>query len=244
MKPVIERFTLILTLLGAFGALLFSQNRPFVSIDEVLQAHGSWRLTPLSIQITGTSNRDGVTVPVQITATSQDEAVFQYGDQRKYVATPTAHFVADASRMTYEPTPSGFTQLDVTSVFLLTQLRQRRITVGEPERLASGDGVRVRVRGEGREWHYRRFEVVDQLDLYFGGTGLLEGISRTFYENEPRWQRTVAVRFGDYRETRGVLLPYRIERYQDGIVLETVVVDSYAFDVPAGTALFARGRMR
>jgi hypothetical protein len=110
--------------------------------------------------------------------------------------------------------------------------------------LGSGQSLRVRVRGQRSEWHFRRFEVADQLDLYVGSSGLLEGISRTFYENEPRWERTVAVRFGDYRETQGVLLPYHIERYQDGNLTETIAIDTYTFDVPAGAELFARGRMR
>jgi hypothetical protein len=228
----------------AFAAVLFSQDQPVFSIGDLLRAHGVWRVTPLSIQITGTSTRDGVTEPVQITATNREEVVFQYANRQKYVATPSAHFVADVSRMTYEPAPSGFAQLDVTGVFALTQLSLRRITIGKPERLGEGQSLRARIRGQRSEWHYRRFEVADQLDLYVGNSGLLEGISRTFYENEPRWERTVAVRFGDYRETQGVLLPYHIERYQDGKLTETIAIDTYTLDVPAGAELFARGRMR
>jgi hypothetical protein len=244
MNTISGRSIAILTLSMAFAAVLFSQDRPFFSIADLLRAHGVWRVTPLSIQITGASTQDGVTLPVQITATNRDEAVFQYANQRKYVATPTAHFVADGSRMTYEPAPGGFAQLDVTSVFALTQLSRRPITAGKPERLGEGQSLRVRLRGQRSEWHFRRFEVADQLDLYVGSSGLLEGISRTFYENEPRWERTVAVRFDDYRETQGVLLPYHIERYLDGKLTETIAIDTYTFDVPAGAELFARGRVR
>jgi hypothetical protein len=246
MKTLIERSVVVLSVLSLFAVALFSQNRALASLDEVLQAHGNWKVVPLSIQITGTSTRDGGTSPVQITATNQEEVLYQYGEEKKYVATPTSHFEADVSKMTQEPTPSGFAQLDVTSVFLLMQLRQRRITMGQPEavNLPSGPGTHVRIRGERSEWHYRRFKVPDQLDLYIDGNGLIEGISRTFYENEPRWERTVAVRFAEYRETRGVRLPYRIERYDENALIETIQVHSYAFDVPAGPGLFARGRVR
>jgi hypothetical protein len=246
MKILIERFLIVLSVLSLFAEALFSQSRGLVALDQVLQAHGSWQVVPLSIQITGTSTRDGGTSPVQITATNQEEVLYQYGSQRKYVATPAAHFEADVSTMTQEAAPSGFAQLDVTGVFLLTQLLQRRINIGPPEAatLPSGPGTHVRIRGERSEWHYRRFKVLDQLDLYIDNNGLIEGISRTFYENEPRWERTVAVRFSDYRETRGIRLPYRIDRYDEGALIETIHVDSYAFDVPAGPGLFARGRVR
>jgi hypothetical protein len=240
-----QRFLIMFSLLALGTIAMGAQGRPTLSIDQVLQAHGQWALAPRSVQVTGTSTTQSGASPVQITATNLEEVLLQY-ENRKHVATPTAHFQADSSRMALEPAPSGFAQLDITGVFFLLQLRQRSVTAtaAETVNLPSGPATRLRFRGDRKEWHYRRFEVPDQVDLYINAAGLLEVISRTLYEGEPRWERTMAVRFTDYRLTQGERLPYRIERYEDGRVTETIVVDRYEWDLPAATSLFARGRMR
>jgi hypothetical protein len=115
---------------------------------------------------------------------------------------------------------------------MLAQFTSRRLTITASERVPLADKqmvTRVRVRGDRTEVHYRRSLVPEQFDLYIADSGLLEGISRTYYDEEPRWKRTISVRFSDCRKTGTVMLPYRIEQYEDGRLAEAIVVDAYMF---------------
>jgi hypothetical protein len=86
--------------------------------------------------------------------------------------------------------------------------------------------------------------VEDKADIYVADSGLLTAISRTFYEEEPRFAYTLTYKFSEYRETDGVLLPYRIETYVKGNKTETLDVASYQFNVPAAASLVQPRRSR
>jgi hypothetical protein len=226
---------------------LFSEPAQYVALHEILQAHEAlpaWTIAPVSIQITGVSTRGGTAEPVTITATRYEEVLIQYGARERRVTTPSANFRADASKVTSEDTPGGFAQMDVTGLFLVAQLAERGAAVGAAEETASPGLRRITVWGNRSELHYRRFTVRDILDLYIDASGRLAGIVRQFYPDEPQYRHTVSLAFSDYRKTGGVLLPYRIERFLQGKSMETLTVEAYAFDVPAGRAMFAKRRMQ
>ncbi len=213
-------------------------------IQSLLKAHNAWPQPPASVRITATSTRDGVTEPLAITATRQEELLLEYGARRR-VATSNSQFEERGGKLLVDPAPPGFAQLDITSVFLLAQLAGRPVQI-ESLGPSSLEGVavrRVRIRGGRRQIHYRRHDVQDEAELYVNETGLLAGISRSFYANSP-FRVTLAFAFSDYRDTNGVLLPYRIAKYLKGRKIETISVISYLFDAPAAPALFEPRRLQ
>jgi hypothetical protein len=46
--------------------------------------------------------------------------------------------------------------------------------------------------------------------------------------------------FSDYRRINGLALPYRIDKYLDGLLRETILVDSIQVNVNLPTDLFER----
>lgn len=227
------------------GTTILAQAPPLQPLAQILQAHKAWANPPASIEITGRAIRGKVSEPIKITATRQEEVLTEYGGRRQ-VATATAHFHEDGAKFSRQPTPGGFAQLDATGVFFLAHLARKPVTTGrlESSRLLGAPVLRLRA-GAGRtEVHYLQIKVRDELDIYVGEAGLLAGISRSFYETQPRFSFTMALTFSDYRETNGVLLPYLIERFIKGHKVETIAVDRYAFDVAAAPALFEPRRGR
>ena len=218
---------------------------PAAALQGILRAHRAWTTPPASVQITGTLTRDKMTEPVKITATRQEEALVESGTAKR-VATTSVHFEDKQGKVTPLPTLSGFTQLDATSLFFLAQMAARPVTVAPavPAVTPGGPGQRIRVRSNRTEMHYGKIGVADEVDLYVGPGGLLTGLSRSFYESAPRFKFSHAYAFSDYKETNGILLPYRIERYLKGRNVETIVVTSYEFDVPAAPTLFSPGGRR
>jgi hypothetical protein len=191
--------------------------------------------------------RGSITEPIRITATSQEDALIEYGEKKR-VATKTSHFRDDGTKISREFTPAGFTQLDVTSVFWISQLSNMPLrTEASAKRTVSQEKAFQSVRlSSGRsEVHFSRYNVDDAFDLFITeDSGLLAGISRTFYAERPDFSFTYQTAFSDYREVGGVLLPYRIDRYMQGRLVETITVSQYAVDVPAPPPLFAPRRTR
>jgi hypothetical protein len=236
----------VVVLMLLFCTTLFSQRKQFVALHEILLAHRAlpaWRIAPVSIQISGVSTRGSTAEPVKITATRYEEVLIEYGTRERRVTTPSANFQAGAKAVAAE-TPGGFAQLDVTGLFLVAQLAERGVAVALAEESAPAGLRRIAVRGNRSELHYRRFTVHDALDLYIDTSGRLAGIVRQFYPDEPQYRYTVSLKFSDYRKTGEMLLPYRIERFLQGKTLETITVETYAFDVPVGPAMFAKRRVQ
>jgi hypothetical protein len=99
--------------------------------------------------------------------------VKQIGAQKE-VATRTRFFKDDGEKSVRQGTLSGFTQLDLTGVFLVAQLKARGVKTQAPERITfrSAPGWRIRVNGGRSEMHYRQMEVKDEFDLYVDDSGL------------------------------------------------------------------------
>jgi hypothetical protein len=227
----------------AIGTRAFAAQTP-QSLAQILQAHNAWLNPPVSVEITGTAARGGVSQPIKITATRLEEVLTETGTRRD-VSTSTINFSEDA-RFTRQPTPSGFAQLDVTGVFFLAHLARKTVTTGalESSRLGGAPALRLRARTGRSEVHYQQLKVRDEMDIYVTPSGLLAAIARSFYETQPRFRFTMTLTFSDYRATNGVLLPYRIERYIQDYRVETIIVERYAFDVATPSTLFEPRRGR
>jgi len=222
-----------------------SKNDAAPLLQSILIAHRAWATPPASIQIRGASVRGGTRQPVTITATQKEEAVIAYGSTKR-VATPSNQFQDDGQKSSFADVPSGFDQLDITGIFLISQMTRRYAKAGIPEVLNSpefpsskaGRVIRIHFSGGRTQTHFRQISVIDELDVLVAPSGLLAGIERTFYPEDSRLRYTVGYRFSDYRDTGGVLLPYRIDSTFKGNIEETIVVADYQVDVPATPSLF------
>ena len=88
--------------------------------------------------------------------------------------------------------------------------------------------------------------VNDEVDLFVNDSGVLVGLSRTFYKELPRFTVTQTYTFSDYRETGTgkVLLPYKIDRYLNGRNIESITAASYGTDVAPAKTLFEPTRKK
>ena len=175
------------------------------------------------------------TLPITITATNLEETVVEIG-AAKEVATPTRFFKDDGARSVRQNTPAGFAQLDITGLFLSSQLRNRQVKTSNPvpTTFRGSDAWRAYVEGNRSETHHRQLRVNDEFDVYVDNLGLLLAIERTFYKELPLFTSTMTLVFSDHRATSdGSILPHRIERYVKEDKVETILVSSYTFDVQA-----------
>jgi hypothetical protein len=221
---------------------MLSQTPPAAAsglLQQILGAHRAWTATPNSVRIIGTVTRGATTETLKITATKQEEALVESGSTKRISTLSTGSQNKDG-KVTGLPTLDGFAQLDATSVFFLSQLAAKSLTVSAPipAVMPGGAGQRIHVQGSRSQLHYGRLRVADEMDLYVSAEGLLIGVARAFYPNSPQFQFSQAYAFFDYKQTNGVLLPYRIERYLKGRKVETITVTSYEFDVPVTPTLF------
>ena len=208
-------------------------------LQSLLIAHHAWLSPPASIRIRGTSVRGTTRRPVMITATQKEETVTSYGSTRR-VATPSSKFQDDGQKSSFDTVPPAFDQLDVTGMFLISQMTRRLETAGTPETYRTKDGwfTRVHLSSGRTQTHFRQLSVKDELDVLISPSGLLAGIERSFYPANPRLHYTAGYRFTEYRDAGGVLLPYRIDSIFKGNIEETILVDDYQFNVAAIPSLF------
>jgi hypothetical protein len=87
--------------------------------------------TAATVQMTGVVERGGKTEPFRIVATRDEELRIEYGSLGKdaLVLSQKLNFHDNGSKVAYQRAPSGFSQLDITGVFLIQQLRNRAVRV-------------------------------------------------------------------------------------------------------------------
>jgi hypothetical protein len=119
------------------------------------------------------------------------------------------------------------------------------VLVDGPVRIEVKDhtGYRIHVHSNRSQLHFGQSRVNDEFDVYVNESGALTEISRLFYDEQP-YRYTQTYKFSDYRETNKVLLPYQIEIYLKGLLVETIQISNYAFDVPTETAMFQPRRSK
>jgi hypothetical protein len=247
--------TLTILFAAITGGALFGANSAYsqglVALDAIVEAHGVNRLPPISVQMTGSVQRDGgKPEPFRILATRDEELRIDYGAGNKdtHVVSQKLNFRDDGTKFEYSRVPSGFAQLDITGLFLIEHLRNRAIRVEQAQDKATVAGTpatKLIVQGERTQVHKGNINVGDRADLYVGPNGLLTAISRSFYEGRPE-RYTQAFLFSDYRKTGddGLLLPYRVELYIKGHLRQAFQIETYQFDIPADRELFLSRRPR
>ena len=232
------------------GLALFLAANPayaqgLATLDAILQAHHAWPVPPSSDIITGTSAKTGKSADFKITATNLEETIIESGDQKQVTTAKGIVFKDEGQKVQYSPVPSGFGQLDMTGVFFVAQLSRRAVQVDPPQKttVQGAPGYRIRVSQERSQVHFGLSRVTDVCDLLVTEAGLLVGVSRLFYDDQPfRYTQTFV--FGEYRETNKVLLPYQIQVLVKGRLTETIQISSYEFDVPTPTTLFEPRRSK
>jgi hypothetical protein len=243
--------TLFLVLVGAAFTSQPATAQGLAALDAIVQAHGARRLAPISVQMAGMVQRgDAKPEPFRLVATRDEELRIEYGSDGKdtMVVSQKLNFRDDGTKFEYPRAPSGFSQLDITGLFFVEQLRNRAVRVEaaqEQVTIAGTDTTRLRVESERTQVHKGNIRVNDRADLYVGPNGLLTAISRSFYEGRPE-RYSQAFLFTDYRKTgeEEILLPYRVEVYVKGQRRQTFLVESYQFDVPTDRELFLTRRAR
>lgn len=246
MKIRIPLISLCALFLSGAPALL---SQTSVSpLDSILKSHRVGAVAPISVEMTGRVERDGKAEPFRLLATSGDELRIDYGTggQDTLVLSNKLNFRDDGRKISYQKTPAGFSHLDITGLFLVQHLRDRVIRVEDSMDEAVVGGVparRIRVEGDRTEKHRGNIVVHDRVDLYVTRDGLLAGVARTFYEGRPE-RYTQAFAFSNYKETEGVLLPYRIDVSVKAKLRQTFFVEAYRFDVSMDPETFISRRTR
>jgi hypothetical protein len=219
-----------------------------ILLDEIVEAHGADVVPPISVQMIGRVDRNQKTEPLKIVATREEKIRLEYGTAGKdtLVMTQGLIFQDDGEKFTYPRVYAGFSQLDMTGLFLVQQLTKRAVRVDKMSTRVVVAGVLatpIRVESERTQTHKGSVKVADSVELYVGPNGLLLGISRSFYEGRPD-QYTQSFLFSDYRKTEsGMSLPYQIDLYIKGQRRQSFHIETYQFDVRADRELFQSRRV-
>jgi hypothetical protein len=189
MTKASTRFLFAAVLVFLLVSVSTAQNSP-LALDNIVQAHRAGVIPPLSVEMIGNVERNGKSEAFRIVATRDEELRIDYGAEGKdsLVLSQKLNFRDDGKKVTYQKARSGFSQLDVTGLFLIQQLRNRAV------RVEAGDGGipiggvpthRIRVQGERSEQHKGTVRVDDRVDIYVTQAGILAGVARSFYEGRP-----------------------------------------------------------
>jgi hypothetical protein len=188
------------------------------------------------------------TQPIRIVATSKGENVTEFGSsrERKIVFTPNTAFEDDGTKVTKKMTAQRLSQLDVTGIYMLATGSMSETRLGQAAAASIRDTQALKVpvdRGRPPKQLAWPGET-DSFDIYVGQNGLLLGIARLTTPEASSTRVTLGYTFTDYRLTNGVFLPYRIEAYLRGRLVETIEVEAYRFDIAVDPAVFKPGSAR
>ena len=236
-----------LLLLFCSGVAVLGQG-PANALEGILFSHGAGLVSPLNVVMTGTAEHEGRTEPFRLIATREEQVRIEYGTEGKdvRVATPKVNFRVSDGKVRQGVVSSEFSQLDVTGLFLIAQMRNRTVRIEPTEDWVGVGGVRarrIRVENERTQKHLGTLAVKDRADLYVSEAGLLVAVTRSFYENRPE-RHTLTFVFSNHQKTGDTVLPYRIEVYLQNKKQETFNIGSYAFNVPMDAESFQPRRAR
>ena len=234
--------------LAGFGDVLsFAQS--VLLFDSIAAAHGLKSDTPhSSVQMTGTVDRGGKAQQFRLIATQDEQVRIEYGTAGTDTQVFGKHqsFHDDGKTFTYDKVTPGFSQLDITGLFFVEQLRARpvqAIAIGDSPVVAGVKMQRLRIENERTEMQKGTQLVKDDVDLFVNEAGLLMAVSRSFYTGRPD-AYTQAFAFSDYRKTDDGLLPFQIDVYIKAQRRLTFKIERYQFDVPAEKGLFLGRRTK
>lgn len=228
---------------------------PAATIQSLLGAHRAWKTPPDTLEISGTSTRGKDSSPVRITAAAlrdritgidKEETAFEYGvfREKKNLLTSSKAFWDNGDKVSTSSASIGFSQLDATGVYLLAQAAHAKATPAVPVEFQGARVQRIAIDRGRTEKRVGNLPIEDRFDAFVGESGLLVGLERSFYPKTSPLHYTTTYAFSDYRDTQGVLLPYRITLHLKKKLAETIEVAAYRFDTFPDPILFKPREVR
>jgi hypothetical protein len=212
-------------------------------------AHGGPALEWVAqIQMRGHSSVGGggpITISASLNGRDADSLRVDYGQPvtRSFFNTPKgAAERIGAGPTVWKPKHVGaFAQLDILSALGIGHLASARAqyVVRGTSVVEGRPVVEVRAVTERTKTVTRRV-MADEADVRVDQeTGrVVEILRRQRSEQSMDVGFTAGFRFSDYRAVQGLLLPFRIERVLDGVVRETILLDSIELNPPVTPAFF------
>jgi hypothetical protein len=169
-----------------------------------------------------------------------EETAVEYGAlrERKNILTASSAFWDDGVKVKQSTLSVGFSQLDVTSLYLLVRAAAAKAGPAQPDVFQGAAVHRIAVDRQRSERRLDVLKIEDKFDVYVSQSGQLTGIGRSVYPKTSPQHYTMAYAFSDYRDVGGVLLPFKVMLYLSNRLAETITVESYRFDVSADPAFF------
>jgi hypothetical protein len=219
------------------------------ALSASLNTHGGEPVRQmLSIRLTGTAtDRLGAAQPFTVSSSLDGSTRIDYGSPatRSLITTPRARFDIVDTGIKGRPGHAGlYAQLDVFGVFAARSKSgagKDRGVIG-PGELNGRTTLRIRAGTDSQKTFYGR-AVEDELDIEFDQqTGLIAAIHRAGYADESLDLKFVSTyAFSDYRRVQDSMwLPFRISRYLDGQLMETITVDAYDINPALSRDVFER----
>lgn len=216
------------------------------AFTTAIEAHGGAALAAVqSLTLRGQSNLGGKNQPVTISVALAGKLRIDYGQPvvRTEVSTPDGGFRTVQGKTASLARHSGaYAQLDMLSVFGILHL-----AIGI-EKTARGAGIvagraTARVNAvTGRDQMQYRRTIKDEAEVQFDTeTGLVAAISRTQYADESLdLSFVLTTTFSDYRPHGGFVFPFKINRYIDGVLRETITLESIEINPVFAPEAFGR----
>jgi hypothetical protein len=250
------KYTLLFSrraLVTVLSILAFGQSSAAQAPDRIgaaVEAHGGVRLaTVASVQMRGRSVRGGGATPVAISASfvgvDAGSLRVDYGTpvERSFYNTPKGAAEAVAGQPTvFKPAQVGlFAQFDILAGLGIQHLTAPSVqrSGGEPSLVNGRASNKVRAVTGRSKMLYRR-GVADDLDVDLDAeTGLVAAITRRqIAEGTMDLTFLAGFRFSDYRQVQGLWMPFRIDRVLDGVVRESIQLDSVDLNAPLSSGFF------
>ena len=203
-------------------------------ISASLTAHGGAQLLQvLTVRLRGKSTLGKIEEPMVVSASMEGSSRIDYGQPvtRSLVTTPVGSFEVRDGQRRYRPPHSGaYTGLDLFSVLSIRNTfanGANRGVVGM-QTLNGREVFRAHVGTDRQQVHYGRV-LKDEADIDLDvATGLVAAVHRRGHADEDLNLTFVdSYTFADYRDVNGIQLPFKIERYFNGRLEETITVDSF-----------------
>jgi hypothetical protein len=231
----------VLSALIALASTLKAQEVPATPFAAALTAHGGeavWAVETLVIR--GQSRRGAETTPVTIQVNLDGRVRFDWSAARAEVRTPEGSFELSGARVAYKARHDGlWAQLDWLSIFGIRHMAAAVLTAAGSGTIGGRLSDHVKA-DNGRELIQYRRAIKDEATVSFDReTHLVAAISRVQYASESLdLAFQLSTTFSDYRPVGGLVLPFRIDRFLDGQLKETVTVDSVEINTPLSPGLF------
>lgn len=232
---------LILTIALWTTALGQAPPDPF---DIAVAAHGGPVVATVQrIRITGQSVRLGVPAPVTISVAADGRVRLDYGRpaERSIIRSATPFEVVNGRYIPKAPHSGAFSELDMFSILGIAPYRTATKTYLGRTTTPEGPIDRYDVRTSHRQTHYRR-TLEDRLEVHLDvATGRVVGIAREHRAEKDLDHRfTLSHRFSNFATANGLVFPFRIEIGLNGVMQETMTVNSVELNPGFSGDLFTR----